>query len=189
LPTNREFLRSGAARIPRTRHRSPRVRPPAFDCPATLVGVPGTLPSCTTQRWGPRLDPCDPGAQCSGRSRVRCAQRRHNHCGRVFLMPKSLRWRMGLHIGRRSLCGRYFCEYNTESLDLEVALYIAGLSEAFMGTQNKGWGCGSSNGEGLPLLLAENSPPGDTHTGITVAIVGFRGLSRLVFENREYGQD
>ena len=45
-------------------------------------------------------------------------------------------------------------------LDLEVALYIAELSEAFMGAQGKGWGCGSSNGEGLSRYLAENSSPG-----------------------------
>lgn len=45
-------------------------------------------------------------------------------------------------------------------LDLEVGLYIAELSEAFMGTQNKGWGCGFSNGEGLSRFLAENAAPG-----------------------------
>jgi hypothetical protein len=45
-------------------------------------------------------------------------------------------------------------------LDLEVSLYVAELSEAFMGTQNKGWGCGFSNGEGLSRFLAENAAPG-----------------------------
>jgi hypothetical protein len=44
-------------------------------------------------------------------------------------------------------------------LDLEIALYVAELSEAFMGTQNTGWGCGSSNGEGLSRYLAEVEPP------------------------------
>ena len=37
-------------------------------------------------------------------------------------------------------------------VDLEVALYVAELSECFMGAQGKGWGCGYSNGEGLCAL-------------------------------------
>jgi hypothetical protein len=35
-----------------------------------------------------------------------------------------------------------------------LALYVAELSECFMGAQNKGWGCGSSNGEGLSRVCA-----------------------------------
>ena len=40
-------------------------------------------------------------------------------------------------------------------LDLLVAIYVAELSEAFMGAQELGWGCESSNGEGLSRFLAE----------------------------------
>jgi len=40
-------------------------------------------------------------------------------------------------------------------LDLLVAIYVAELSEAFMGAQGLGWGCEASNGEGLSRFLAE----------------------------------
>jgi hypothetical protein len=43
-----------------------------------------------------------------------------------------------------------------DPLSLEIALYVAELSECFMGAQNRGWGCGSSNGEGLSRFCAEN---------------------------------
>ena len=58
-------------------------------------------------------------------------------------------------------------------LDLKIALYVAELSEAFMGTQNTGWGCGSSNGEGLSRYLAEVEPPPDpSRAGESRAIRG-----------------
>lgn len=48
-----------------------------------------------------------------------------------------------------------------KSLDLEVGLYVAELSEAFMGQQVRGWNCGYSNGEALSRFLAEHeTPPG-----------------------------
>lgn len=45
--------------------------------------------------------------------------------------------------------------------NVELALYIAELSECFMGAQGKGWGCAYSNGEGLSRVCAEvDTPPG-----------------------------
>ena len=45
--------------------------------------------------------------------------------------------------------------------DVELALYVAELSECFMGAQGLGWGCGFSNGEGLSRFCAEvDTPPG-----------------------------
>ena len=38
---------------------------------------------------------------------------------------------------------------------LEIALYVAELSESFMGPQGGGWNCGFSNGEGLSRFCAE----------------------------------
>lgn len=52
-----------------------------------------------------------------------------------------------------------FANTTINPLDLEVTLYIAELSEAFMGTQNRGWGCGYSNGEGLSRFCAEQDAP------------------------------
>ena len=43
--------------------------------------------------------------------------------------------------------------------DVEEALYVAELSECFMGAQGLGWGCGSSNGEGLSRFCAEVDTP------------------------------
>ena len=49
----------------------------------------------------------------------------------------------------------------TNATDVELALYVAELSECFMGAQNLGWGCGYSNGEGLSRFCAEvDTPPG-----------------------------
>jgi len=48
-----------------------------------------------------------------------------------------------------------FASKTVNPLQLEIGLYVAELSEAFMGTQNRGWGCGFSNGEGLSRFLAE----------------------------------
>ena len=43
--------------------------------------------------------------------------------------------------------------------DVEEALYVAELSECFMGAQGLGWGCGSSNGEGLSRFCAAVDTP------------------------------
>jgi hypothetical protein len=50
-------------------------------------------------------------------------------------------------------------------LDLEVGLYVAELSESFMGPQGRGWGCGFSNGEGLSRFCAEQETPSGTLDG------------------------
>jgi hypothetical protein len=52
-------------------------------------------------------------------------------------------------------CDATFASTTVSPLDLEIALYVAELSESFMGPQGGGWGCGSSNGEGLSRLCAE----------------------------------
>jgi hypothetical protein len=43
--------------------------------------------------------------------------------------------------------------------DVELALYVAELSECFMGAQGLGWGCSYSNGEGLSRFCAEVDTP------------------------------
>jgi hypothetical protein len=47
-------------------------------------------------------------------------------------------------------------------LNFETGLYVAELSECFMGAQGLGWVCGSSNGEGLSRYLAEVETPAGT---------------------------
>ncbi len=62
-----------------------------------------------------------------------------------------------------------FANTTAPPFSLEVALYVAELSECFMGQQNQGWGCGYSNGEALSRVCAEQTPPGTMPSwGITV---------------------
>jgi hypothetical protein len=55
-----------------------------------------------------------------------------------------------------------FASTTVNPLNLEVGLYVAELSEAFMGSQNRGWGCGYSNGEALSRFCAEQETPTGT---------------------------
>jgi hypothetical protein len=55
-----------------------------------------------------------------------------------------------------------FANTTVNPLDLEVGLYVAELSESFMGPQNLGWGCGYSNGEALSRFCAEQETPAGT---------------------------
>jgi hypothetical protein len=70
-----------------------------------------------------------------------------------------------------------FASTSVDPLNLEVALYVAELSEAFMGQQGTGWDCGGSNGEGLSRFLAEAETPWGTlaafSTGQKWAQAGF----------------
>ena len=47
-----------------------------------------------------------------------------------------------------------------------------------MGTQNKGWGCGFSNGEGLSRYLAENASPVLTAAGASPDLPGSAQATR-----------
>jgi hypothetical protein len=70
-----------------------------------------------------------------------------------------------------------FASTATDPLNLEVGLYVAELSESFMGPQGGGWGCGFSNGEGLSRFCAEQETPAGTlnafATGPAWASAGF----------------
>jgi len=85
-----------------------------------------------------------------------------------------------------------FANTTIDPTDLELSLYIAELSEAFMGAQGTGWGCGSSNGEGLSRYLAEVMPPPGSFpawgvTGPSWADAGFPDwVSRTESTDRNY---
>ena len=70
-----------------------------------------------------------------------------------------------------------FANTTVNPLDLLVGLYVAELSECFMGAQGKGWGCEASNGEGLSRYCAEQeTPPGTMNhfaTGADWAQAGY----------------
>jgi hypothetical protein len=67
-----------------------------------------------------------------------------------------------------------FASQAVNPLDLEVGLYVAELSECFMGAQNKGWGCGYSNGEGLSRFYAEQETPVSTMNAFTTGPIWAR---------------
>ncbi len=60
-----------------------------------------------------------------------------------------------------------FASTPVDPLSLEVGLYVAELSESFMGPQGGGWGCGFSNGEGLSRFCAEQETPPGTLSAFT----------------------
>jgi len=70
-----------------------------------------------------------------------------------------------------------FASTAVDPLSLELGLYVAELSESFMGPQGGGWGCAFSNGEGLSRFCAEQeTPPGTLDafaTGPAWARAGF----------------
>src|ERR1700730_2946529 len=55
-----------------------------------------------------------------------------------------------------------FASTAVDPLSLEVGLYVAELSESFMGPQGGGWDCGFSNGEGLSRFCAQQETPSGT---------------------------
>ncbi len=175
MPNQREFLPHGATRPQRTPEQIAAAAangPVGFDYPATQVGVTGKI----TVSYDPSL----------GAPGLALAQQLLNVVSAPYQQMQSVFATTGgactvivspLSAKNDGSSGAYHygCDFNSggvlyvdatfanttpNPLDLEVALYIAELSEAFMGTQNKGWGCGFSNGEGLSRYLAENASPG-----------------------------
>ena len=60
-----------------------------------------------------------------------------------------------------------FDNTTVDPFELELGLYVAELSESFMGPQGGGWGCGFSNGEGLSRFCAEQETTPGTLNGFT----------------------
>ena len=168
----REFLHPDKVRKARTRAQVQAAEPFGLDYPTTQVGVVGRV----TVAYDPNL----------GSSGLALAQNMLGVVGAPYQEMQSIFAITGGPItvvvaplsGHNDGSGGAYhhgCDFtsggvlyvdatfaNTTAnpLDLEVSLYIAELSEAFMGTQNRGWGCGFSNGEGLSRFCAENAPPG-----------------------------
>ena len=178
----REFLHPTATtRKARSQEQLDAAAALGFDYPATLVGVTGNI----TVMYDPAL-----GTQGKtlATNLLACAAGPYEQMQMVFGVKGGATTLIVAPLsGHNDGTGgayHYGCDFTSggvmyldatfanttqNPLDLEVALYIAELSEAFMGTQGKGWGCGSSNGEGLSRYLAENSSPGVIPTwGITV---------------------
>ena len=176
---HREFLPNRAVRKARTAEQL-NAATPHLDYPATFVGTVGNM----TLSYDPSL-----GAQG-----LALAQQFLNVANRPYLDMESF---FGINGGAvqviiAPLSGNndgsggayhYGCDFvsggtlyldatfaaTINPVDLEVALYVAELSECFMGAQGKGWGCGYSNGEGLSRFLAEEETPWGTLAGFQTA--------------------
>jgi hypothetical protein len=177
----REFLPHGASRPARTQEQLTAAPSLGFDYPATSVGVTGNITVMYDNALGTN-------GQTLATQLLNAVAAPYQQMQEVFgvkggattvivapLSGKNDGSGGAYHHGCDFSSGGVlyvdatFANTTQNSLDLEVALYIAELSEAFMGAQNKGWGCGSSNGEGLSRFLGENAPPGVIPTwGVTV---------------------
>jgi hypothetical protein len=171
-PTSpREFLPTDMVRPARTAERIAAAQPFGFDYPATQVGVSGPV----TVSYDPLL-----GASglALAQNLLKVVAAPYQQMMSVFgitggpvtvivapLSGKNDGSGGAYHHGCDFTSGGVmyvdatFANTTANPLDLEVSLYIAELSECCMGAQGRGWGCGSSNGEGLSRFLAENSAP------------------------------
>jgi hypothetical protein len=83
-----------------------------------------------------------------------------------------------------------FASTKVDPLDLLIGLYVAELSESFMGAAGKGWGCGSSNGEGLSRFCAElDTTPGTLDAFATGASWAQAGYPDWVSKTEATDQD
>jgi len=170
----REFLQQGAVRKPRTHEQMAAGVGLTFDYPAVSVGTVGNV----TVYYDPAL-----GAQGLSLARQfltvvnRPYQDMETFFGitgsavSVIIAPLSganngsggaYHHGCDFASGGSLYLDATFSSTTVNPLDLEVALYVAELSECFMGAQGKGWGCGYSNGEGLSRFLAEEETPWGT---------------------------
>lgn len=170
--SSREFLPHGAARKERTAEQIKAAVETRLDYPATKVGTVGNI----TVYYDPSL----------GQQGLDLATQMLNFVIDPYVDLEAF---FGISGGATSviiapLSGNndgsggayhYGCDFSSAGtlyldatfanttvppFSLEVALYVAELSECFMGQQNKGWGCGYSNGEALSRFCAEQTPPG-----------------------------
>jgi hypothetical protein len=170
----KELLPPGGKRKQRTAEQIEAAAPFSLDYPATQVGTVGNV----TVAYDPAL-----GAQglALAQQLFNAAISPYNAMETFFGIPGGT-----VEVVIASLSGNndgsggayhYGCDFNSGGvlyLDatfasttvnpfrLEVGLYVAELSECFMGAQNHGWGCGYSNGEGLSRFCAEQETPAGT---------------------------
>ena len=203
MPNSSEFLPVGSTRKVRTAEQLTAAAAVGFDYPATQVGVVGNI----TVDYDPAL-----GAQgltlATQLLNVVSApyQQMQENFGvagsaiTVIVSPLSgkndgsggaYHGGCDFKVGNVLYLDATFAVTSGNALDFEVALYIAELSECFMGAQGKGWGCGSSNGEGLSRYLAQNCSPGTMPswgiTGPSWASAGFPDwVSKTEASDRNY---
>ncbi len=185
----KELLPPGCERAPRTPAQIAAAATSGLDYPATQVGVVGNItvsydPSLGAQGLalaqqllnsvtGPYNDMQTFFGITGGAVQVLIAPLSGNNDGSGGAYHYSCDFTAGgvLYLDAT------FASTTVNPLDLEVGLYVAELSECFMGPQGGGWNCGSSNGEGLSRFCAEQETPANTldafATGPAWAQAGF----------------
>ncbi len=196
----RELLPDGVRRRERTAEQIAQAA--QFDYPATKVGTAGN----TTLYYDPSLGP--QGLNLA-RQLMNAATGPYNDMQSFFgiggrpvnviiapLSGKNDGSGGGYHYGCDFASGgdlyldATFASASVRPLDLEVGLYVAELSESFMGAQNKGWGCGFSNGEALSRYCAEQETPQGTLQGFSTGPVWDRaGRPDWISKTEQTDQD
>ena len=173
-PFCKELLPKGAARRPRPPSVVAAAAGTSFDYPVAQVGVAGNV----TVYYDPSLG--SPGQSLAKQLLARVVapyddlQTAFGIAGaavNVVVAPLSgsndgsggaYHYGCDFSSGGTLYLDATFANTSVNALDLEVALYVAELSESFMGPQGGGWNCGYSNGEALSRFFAEIETPPDT---------------------------
>ena len=179
MVTHRELLPPGGTRKKRTAEQIAAAAPLGLDYPATKVGVVDNITvsydpvlgtqglSLATQMLKSVADPYKDMQTffgiAGGTVKVVIAPLSENNDGSGGAYHDGCDFTAGgvLYLDAT------FASTTVNPLNLEVGLYVAELSESFMGPQNRGWGCGFSNGEALSRFCAEQETPDGTLDAFT----------------------
>jgi hypothetical protein len=168
-PARRELLPSGTTRRKRA-VEAPPTGP--FDYPSVWVGKSGSVTVYAASALG------SAGTGLAARL-VKEVSRPFDDLSRLFGIPgRAVNLVLAPLSGKNDGSGgayHYGCDFTSggdlyvdaalaasDPVNLDLGLYVAELSESFMGAQNKGWGCGYSNGEALSRYCAEQATPAGT---------------------------
>lgn len=141
-----------------------------FDYPVVLIG---TTPDGLVTVYSGQYQPANPTAQAQvdvmAQAMLSAAPKAYADCAAFFGMPGSPVNLIVADIGGGGTgdggAYHYSCDFTTGgdlyidaafgNTPMDVGLFIAELSECFMGAAGKGWNCGGSGGEALSRALAE----------------------------------
>jgi hypothetical protein len=182
----RELLPVGGKRIPRT---ADQVTTSGLDYPVSQVGVTGNITVSYDPALGSQGEALAQQLLNSATAPYNVMQTFFGIAGglvQVVVAPLSGKndgSGGAYHYGCDFISGGVlyldatFANTTVDPLDLEIGLYVAELSESFMGPQGGGWSCGFSNGEGLSRFCSEQETPAGTldgfETGPAWAQAGF----------------
>ncbi len=177
MKPRRELLPRDGFRRERTAAETAKARPAKLDYPVTQVGTAGKVTVSYATSLGGQ------GASLAGQMLGAVSSPYDNLQTLFGIMGAAVNVIIAPLSGKNDGSGgayHYGCDFTAggdlyldatfalgtpAALDLEIGLYVAELSESFMGPQNKGWGCGFSNGEALSRFCSEQATPPGTLDG------------------------